>query len=158
VIVSTVSRYLLNKYSIPESPNQQIRCLCHVINLVVQSILATLGEADDPTDNDHFLVNKSQPFHLDIDNDPDQVALDHEEFNVEGDIEENITLEDEEKISAAQSPLSKVSLHLLNIFVVLKKLYTVGPAPFYHKKDHVIPSTEKDISPMCNDKISKGRR
>ena len=158
VIVSTVSRHLLNKYRIPESPNQQIRCLCHVINLVVQSILANLGEAEDPKDNDHFLLNKAQPFHLDIDNDPDQVALDREEFNddiVEGDIEENITIEDEEKKSAAQSPLSKVCLHLLYIFVALK-LYPIGSAPFYHEKDHVIPSTEEDISAMRKGKISKG--
>jgi hypothetical protein len=71
-------------------------------------------QADNPQDNDHFLLNKAQPFHLDIDNDPDQVALDREEFNdEENNIEEIVAIEDEEKPSAIQSPLSKVCLQLL---------------------------------------------
>lgn len=115
VFIATVARHLLTKYGIPESPNQHIRCLCHVVNLVVQSILAALGEANKPEDIDHFLLNKAQPFHLDIDNEPDQVELDHEEFNddAEDDIKENVAMEDEEKPSAMRSPLSKVRLHLL---------------------------------------------
>lgn len=154
MIVATVARYLLNKYRIPESPNQQIRCLCHVINLVVQSILAALGEADDPGDDDHFLLNKAQPFHLDIDNDPDQVALDREDFsNDEGDIEENIAIEDEEKLSAGQSPLSKVCLHLSYLFIVLR--ITPCSAPFYRKKSHVNPSTAEEISAVRNGTVSK---
>ena len=127
VIISTVARHLQSKYDIPESPNQHIRCLCHVVNLVVQSILAALGEADNPEDTDHFLLNKAQPLHLDMDNDPDQVALDHEEFNDDSDasdakaiVEENVAMEDEEKSSAMRSSLSKVSLHLLYLFIVLK--------------------------------------
>ena len=102
VIIATVAHYLLTKYGIPESPNHHIRCLCHIVNLVVQLILAALGEADNPKDNNHFLLNKAQPFHLDIDNDLDQVALDWEEFDDdgEGDIEENVGIEDEEKQSA----------------------------------------------------------
>ena len=114
MIIATVTHHLLTKYGIPESPNQHIRCLCHVVNLVVQSILATLGETNKPEDIDHFLLNKVQPFHLDIENDPDQVALDHEEFDddLEDNIKENIAMEDEEKPSAMRSPLSKVCLHL----------------------------------------------
>ena len=113
VIIATVAHYLLTKYGIPESPNHHICCLCHVVNLVVQSILAALGEANDPQDNDNFLLNKDQPFHLDIDSNADQVALDREEFNSdsEDNIEENVTMEDEEKVSAMQSPLSKVCFH-----------------------------------------------
>ena len=152
VIVATVACYLLSKYGILESPNQQIRCLCHVINLVVQSILATLGEADDPRDNDHFLLNKAQPLHLDIDNDPDQVVLDREEFNDEDiQVEENIVIEDEEKPSAVQSPLSKVCLHLLYLVIVLR----IGSAPFYHEKDHINPSTVEEILAVCNGEIFK---
>lgn len=71
-----------------------IRCFCHVINLVVQAILASLREADDPDNVDYYSLNKEQPFHLGIDTDPDQVALDDEEFdNVQEDFE-NITMED----------------------------------------------------------------
>jgi hypothetical protein len=119
VIVATVARHLLTKYGIPESLNQHIRCLCHVVNLVVQAILAALGEADDPIANDHFLLNKAQPFHLDIDNDPDQVVLDHEEFN-DDESEEDVAIEEEEKPSAMKNPLSKVCFHLLHPFIVLR--------------------------------------
>ena len=113
VIVATVSRILLAKYGIPPSPNLHIRCMCHVVNLVVQAILAALGEADDPDNVDYYTLNKEQPLHLDINADPDQVELDKEVFqdNEEDnldDVVENITLEDEEKQKATGSPLAKV--------------------------------------------------
>ena len=112
VLLLTVGRILLAKYGIPVSPNLHIRCVCHVVNLVVQAILATLGEADDPDDLDYYTLNKEQPLHLDIDADPDQVELDSEEFPDEmGDemaADENIVLEEEEKSKATESPLSKV--------------------------------------------------
>ena len=114
VVLSTVSRILLAKYGIPSSPNLHIRCACHVVNLVVQAILASLGEADDPDEVDYYTLNKEQPFHLDIDADPDQIELDSEEFQDEPEednemaSDENIVLEEEEKSKATKSPLSKV--------------------------------------------------
>jgi len=115
VLISTVSRILLAKYGIPPSPNLHIRCVCHVVNLVVQAILAELGEADDPDDIDYYTLNKEQPLHLDIDADPDQIELDCEEFKDEDEHEdENIVLEEEEKLKATESPLSKVCTHLRN--------------------------------------------
>jgi hypothetical protein len=81
---------------------------------VVQAILAALGEADDPDKVDYFTLNKEQPLHLDINVDPDQVGLDNEEFQDEEDDkavpEENITLDNEEKLKATESPLSKVHI------------------------------------------------
>ena len=117
VLIATVSCILLTKYGIPESNNHQIRCICHIVNLVIQAILATLGEVDDPTENNCFLLKKDQLFHLDSKMDPDQLALDQEEFqedakNVEP---ENIAMEDEEKLEATQSPLSKVCVHLFGL-------------------------------------------
>jgi hypothetical protein len=92
--------------------------MCHVVNLVVQAILAALGEADDPDEVDYYTLNKEQPLHLDISADPDQVELDAEEFqdeevvNDEDEVapEENIILEEEEKQKATESPLSKVCI------------------------------------------------
>jgi hypothetical protein len=114
VIISTVAHILLAKYGIPQSPNLHIRCLCHVVNLVVQAILAALGAADNPDDIDYYTLNKEQPFHLDIDADPEQIELDQEEFQdeVEDEMtpEENITLEEEEKLKAMESPLSKACI------------------------------------------------
>jgi hypothetical protein len=40
------------------------------VNLVVQKILATLNEADDPEMVDYYLPNKDFPFHYDPDTDP----------------------------------------------------------------------------------------
>ncbi len=80
MLIATVARILLAKYGIPESTTLQIRCTCHVVNLVVQDILAALGEADNPDDIDYHSLHKEQPFHLDIDADSDQVAMDNEEF------------------------------------------------------------------------------
>jgi hypothetical protein len=78
---------------------------------MVEAILATLGKADN-----YFTLNKEQPLHLDINLDPDQVGLDNKEFQDKKDDEvvpeENITLEDEEKLKVTESPLSKV--HILN--------------------------------------------
>jgi hypothetical protein len=104
----------LAKYGIPPSPNLHIHCVSHVVNLVVQAILATLGEADNPDEVDYYTLNKEQPLHLDINADPDQIELDSEEFQDEGEDEmtheENIMLEEEEKLKATGSPLSKVRI------------------------------------------------
>lgn len=104
----------MDKYGIPLSPNLHIHCLCHIVNLVVQAILTTLREADNPDEVDYFTLNKEQPFHLDIDADPDQIELDHEEFQDEEEDkttpEENITLEEEEELNATKSLLSKICI------------------------------------------------
>jgi hypothetical protein len=114
VIIAAVAQIRLAGYGIPPSPNLHIRCVCHVVNLVVQAILAVLGEADNPDAVDYYTLNKEQPLHLDIDPDPDQIELDSEEFQDEVDDEttpeENIMLEEEEKLKATESPLSKVCI------------------------------------------------
>ncbi|KAJ7572408.1 hypothetical protein C8J56DRAFT_709855, partial [Mycena floridula] len=69
VLIATVSRCLLAKYGIPMNDTIQIRCLCHVVNLVVQDILASLGEADDPDICDYHAINKDKPVHFDPDTD-----------------------------------------------------------------------------------------
>lgn len=97
--------------------------MCHVVNLVVQAILATLGEADNPDDVDYYTLNKEQPLHLDINADPDQIALDQEEFpddieddsDAETSLEENIMLEEEEKLKATDSVLSKVCISAVKL-------------------------------------------
>ena len=79
---------------------------------MVQAILAALGEVDNPDEIDYYSLNKEQPFHFNIDTDPDQVELDNEEFedHAEGEVVdwENITMEEDEKMKATESLLSKV--------------------------------------------------
>lgn len=88
-IFRNVSCYLLNLYSVNEHPDRHIWCLAHVINLVVQAILAGLNEADpmydDPIDelrnddqNNYYLQNKDTPIHYDASSDPAQAELEAE--------------------------------------------------------------------------------
>ena len=82
---------------------------------MVQAILATLGEANNPDGVNYFTLNKEQPLHLNINADPDQVGLNCEQFQdeVENEAgpEESIMLEDEEKLKVTESPLSKICIH-----------------------------------------------
>ncbi|KAF7360904.1 Dimer-Tnp-hAT domain-containing protein [Mycena sanguinolenta] len=82
VLVAALSRILREKFSIQFVPeNSQIRCLAHVVNLVVQKILATFNEAENPTDDDYYAHNKDVPLHYDPEQDPDQLELDNEVFS-----------------------------------------------------------------------------
>ncbi|KAK7001674.1 hypothetical protein R3P38DRAFT_3368049 [Favolaschia claudopus] len=90
VLVAALSRLLMKKFDIQFIPaNSQIHCLAHVVNLVVQKILATLDAAPDPdTDagaSDEYLGNKDTPFHYDPHTDPEQVNLEKEEFTADDD-------------------------------------------------------------------------
>ncbi|KAF7375808.1 Dimer-Tnp-hAT domain-containing protein [Mycena sanguinolenta] len=49
VLLQALSRLLMRKFDIQFVPaNSQIRCLAHVVNLVVQKFLAALDDAEDP--------------------------------------------------------------------------------------------------------------
>ena len=74
-----------------------IRCIAHVINLVVQAFLFAIDEGDDPDVEDWYELNKDAPIHYDISKDQDQQALDNEgleddeDANAAGDVpSENI--------------------------------------------------------------------
>lgn len=132
--------------------------MCHVVNLVVQAILAALGEADNPDDIDYYTLNKERPLHLDIDADPEQIALDREEFQdeVEDEIppEESVTLEEEEKVKAMESPLSKV-----RTVSAVKSSYSGALmfmlATLHYKQNCLVTPATEEISEMCNINISE---
>ncbi|KAF5378354.1 hypothetical protein D9615_002986 [Tricholomella constricta] len=68
VLLATLSRLLIEKFDIQFVPeNSQIRCLAHVVNLVVQKILSVLEEADDPDVIDYY--DKALPFHYEPEDD-----------------------------------------------------------------------------------------
>ena len=54
-------------YGIEYIADMHIRCVAHVINLVVQAFLFGLGEAEDPEIFDWFEANKDAPIHYDPD-------------------------------------------------------------------------------------------
>lgn len=80
VIMTTVTRCLLARYGIVYTPDMHIRCLAHIINLVVQAFLFGIEEGDDPDKEDWYELNKDTPIHFDIDKDDQQQALDNEEL------------------------------------------------------------------------------
>lgn len=70
---------LLKRYGLHFAPeNGQIRCIAHVVNLVVQKILHSLLEADDPALNDYYESHKHEPFHYDPDEDSDLKSMEAE--------------------------------------------------------------------------------
>ncbi|KAJ7189246.1 hypothetical protein C8R46DRAFT_877092, partial [Mycena filopes] len=95
--------------------NSQICCLAHVINLVVQKILAVLNEADDPAVIDYYLPNKDLPFHYVPEDDPNLRDLENEEFTPapNADDEEDAEVEVMTDLAAelaSLSPLQKLRL------------------------------------------------
>jgi hypothetical protein len=90
VLIRTLSQLLIEKFDIQYVPeNGQVRCLAHVVNLVVQKILALLEEADDPDIVDYYASNKDQPIHYDPEDDEDLQALENEvDVEDEGELEE----------------------------------------------------------------------
>ncbi|GJF00443.1 hypothetical protein PsYK624_167310 [Phanerochaete sordida] len=101
VLARTLAALLLKRYGIQFSPeNGQIRCIAHVVNLVVQQILHTLAEADDPALEDYYESYKHEPFHYDLEDDDEQKALEQELLDMfeEGDagLDDEGELEDED--------------------------------------------------------------
>ena len=90
VIARTVGLILMDKYHLGfHEDNARIRCLAHVVNLVVQKILSTLGEAEDPDQDDYYVPNKHLPFHYNIDDDNDLREMEQEE-DVEDDEDDEV--------------------------------------------------------------------
>jgi hypothetical protein len=63
-LARTLGLLLLERYGIHfHEENNRIRCLAHVVNLVVQAILKGLDEVEAEDIVDYFLLNKDQPIH-----------------------------------------------------------------------------------------------
>ena len=72
VVARVLGILLMERYGLPfHEDNARIRCLAHVVNIVVQTILKQLDEAEDPDILDWFDANKHLPIHYDADEDED---------------------------------------------------------------------------------------
>ena len=112
----TLAQYLglllWDKYKIHFHPeNNRIRCLAHVVNLVVQAILKELDEAEAAELHDYYLDNKDAPLHYDEDEDEDLMAMEAE-MDVEVNDVVNIDIDDLPEDSSKFSSVKKV-LHSL---------------------------------------------
>lgn len=102
VLCRTLSPLLEQRYQIHFVPeNGQIRCLAHVVNLVVQTFLKHLDEVqDDPEVNDYYDQNKSVPFHYDPEEDDELCAFESEEAMEE---DERVAADIVEALDAAEN-------------------------------------------------------
>ncbi|KZP28151.1 hypothetical protein FIBSPDRAFT_729779 [Athelia psychrophila] len=62
------------------SDNARIRCLVHIVNIVVQTLLKELDEAEVPDINNYFNMMKSLPVHYNPNNDEDLQEMEGEDF------------------------------------------------------------------------------
>jgi len=91
----------------------RIWCLAHVVNIVVQTILTELDEAEDPDNLNWFDINKHLPAHYDVDQDEDLQEMEAEvleDDTVDGTTKINEVLGDElPKDVASLSVVKRVS-------------------------------------------------
>jgi hypothetical protein len=79
VLARAAGVILLQKYGLNfHAQNARIRCMAHVVNLIVQALLAALNEADDPETDDYYIPNKHLPFHYDPDDDDEVQEMEAE--------------------------------------------------------------------------------
>lgn len=78
VLVVNFIRTFLSLYNILYHPNNHIHCINHVINMVVQAMLLSLGKADNPNDGkeaNNFQQTKLLPLYYTAKSNPDQTSL-----------------------------------------------------------------------------------
>lgn len=121
VMAQFLSKLLYELYGIHFSPdNQFIRCLAHVVNLIVQAILHFIDEADDPNIEDWFIPNKNLPYHYRVEDDEEQKTMEAEAEDAEleeqdelipdaNDADNDDMDQIEIKAAAKSSPVQKVT-------------------------------------------------
>jgi len=150
VIVATVGRCILARYGIPYTPDMHIRCIAHVINLIVQAFLAALDEADNPDDIDYYEFMKDLPIHYNVDEDQDQIALDNESLD-EASLPAAVgdDLEGDEVDIIGESAVKRVRYSS----ILCRHDLTFHIAPLYHYKNCFIPSTPSSVPKNCSVKV-----
>lgn len=119
-----------------------IRCLVHVINLIVQAFLHALDEADDPDIIDYF--DKEIPIHYSAEADVDQVALEAEDLDS---VEESDETEDSDDMETElidsvhrQSPLKRISQTAYNHAICQTNRLSPS-APLYYNENCILATT-----------------
>ena len=133
--------------------------MAHVVNLIIQALLASLNEAEDPDINDYYIPNKHLPFHYDPDDD-DEVQQMEAEDEEEGDEEDeeftellHIELENKElegELNAKVVYISKVKKVSYICLVLVKQLtHECYPLTCNHQEDLLITPTSQMLPSNC---------
>ncbi|KAI0061285.1 hypothetical protein BV25DRAFT_1805777 [Artomyces pyxidatus] len=116
----------MKRYGVLFHPDTaQIRCLAHVVNLVVQKILSTAADAADPDVEDYYeTLNKHLPFHYDPADDEDVTEFESQEA-ADRDEEEKDVLDvseeaEEEDAYSSMSAIDKVRTVLISMIARLR--------------------------------------
>jgi hypothetical protein len=113
VLAHVLGILLMERYGMQfHSENAQIWCLAHAVNIVVQTLLKQLNEAEDPDILNWFDANKHLLIHYDVDNDEDVKAMEAEDLveAEDGSTELDNILKDElPKNTASMSVVKKIS-------------------------------------------------
>ena len=141
VIIEVTGQIILQKYNVPYTPDMHIRCIAHVVNLIVQAFLAAMDEADSPDDIDYFLLHKESPIHYDPDDDEDHIAMESEDVDLEAmDVngDEVLDIAEEKAIEEIQhsSPLKRVFNLSPDLLVCTYLVHCL--AAFYNDQDCIL--------------------
>jgi hypothetical protein len=155
-----LERLLDVRYNIKFDPaHHRGRCLAHVVNLIVQKLLKSLGEIDDdPEDLDYFLLNRTADIHYSVDDDRDVMDMESQEavrmdtsaaeaarkLAEAGSKEEEDDDDDEDGDSSENTPLKKVSTFLCSC-----SLLTVFIAPLAMHQNRCITSAPLSFPEVC---------
>jgi hypothetical protein len=150
VLARVLGILLMERYGMQfHSDNARIRCLAHVVNIVVQTLLKQLNEAEDPDVLDWFEANKHLPIHYDGDEDEEVKAMEDEDLAEaeDGSIEIGEILKDElPKEAATLSVVKKVTYFVLFLTAYSNSFIS---APHYCQQDCRIPSTPSALQKVC---------
>ena len=122
------------------SNNMWICCLAHIVNIVVQTLLKQLNEAEDPEILDWFEGNRHLPVHYNGDEDEEVKAMEAEDLVAaeDGRTEIDEILEDElPKDASSLSVVKKVSLAWVQCLKSNCFLTAVG----HHQQDSFVAVT-----------------
>jgi hypothetical protein len=165
VLARAAGIMLLKKYGLQFHPqNARICCLAHVVNLIVQCLLALLNEAEDPEMDDYYIPNKHLPFHYDPDDDEEVQQMEGEGDEMEGGEEEDefiellhpVALEDDELEGVLDSTVDLSEVKKVNPPCNMDCSHLNSPdyiAAGNHHQDLFITPTSQTVPAVCEGSV-----
>ena len=154
VLVRAAGIMPLKKYGLQFHPqNAWICCLAHVVNLIVQCLLALLNEAEDPETDDYYIPNKHLPFHYDPDDDKEVQQMEGEEEEDEFiELLHPVALEDDELEGVLDSTVDLSEVKKVNPPCNMDCSHLNSPdyiAAGNHHQDLFITPTSQTVLAVC---------